>query len=278
MWPFAKKKEPDLHPLLQQFRDIMENPRCLEWFEKVDGGLTRTLPLDIGSSVQEAISLSYSITSMAAVPSTLLIRAVKDGNFDAINDRLQMTKRGLDEKAIDTSRLLTRIIEWANDHKLPEFRPFDATFYKELGVPRDIRQLHNMRYLLVTDDHGITEIPEELAHLPLLQGICLTNNGIRSIPLALYSCPSLQRLDLENNEITRVEDGIHSLRNVYAVDLSGNKLEHVTPDIAKMPSLNQLDISNQQTSIDFMRAADTPLSDASLDALYRLVERIDVKY
>jgi len=45
-----------------------------------------------------------------------------------------------------------------------------------------------------------------------------------------------------------------------------------------MPSLRQLDISNQRNPIDFMRAADTPLSEASLDALYRLVERIDVKY
>ena len=274
MWPFKNKTNSNLHPLLRRFNEIMKNPRCLEWFETVDSGLTRNLPLDVASDVQEAMSLSYSITSMAAIPSTVLIRAIKKDDLKAINKRLQRISSALDN-AIDTS-FLTRIIEWANDHKLPEFRPFDAVFYKERGVPRDIRQLRNLRYLLVTDDHGITEIPEEIAQLPLLQGLCLTSNKIRAIPTALYNCPSLQRLDLEDNDITRIEDGIHALRNVYGIDLSGNRLEYVTPDIARMPSLKQLYIRKQRNSIDSMLAADTPLPKASLNALHRLDERFDV--
>jgi len=235
MWPFKKKTNSNLHPLLQQFKEIMQNPRCIEWFEKVANGLTRSLPLDVASSVQEAINLSNSITAMAGIHSTTLVRAAKNDDFDAINERLQNMSGALNENAIDTSRLLTRIVEWANDHKLPELRPFDAFFYKESGVPRDIRKLKNLRYLLVTDDHGITEIPDELSQLPLLQGICLTNNKIRTIPTALYNCPSLQRLDLEDNDISRIEDGIHALSNLSAIDLSGNKLEYVTPGHLDLP-------------------------------------------
>lgn len=55
MWPFKKKTNSNLHPLLQQFKEIMQNPRCIEWFEKVANGLTHSLPLDVASSVQEAI-------------------------------------------------------------------------------------------------------------------------------------------------------------------------------------------------------------------------------
>jgi Leucine-rich repeat (LRR) protein len=279
MWPFAKKPNfQPLHPLLQQFTDIMKDPRCLEWFEKMANGATRNLPLDVAIRIQEAITLSNSITALAATSPAALIRAVRSGDVVLINKRMQDASKALDENAIDTSRPLARIIEWANDHKLPELRPFDAFFYKECGVPRDIRRLQNLRYLLVSDDHGITEIPEEFALLPLLQGISLSNNSIRSIPPGLYRCPSLRRLDLEGNNITRVEDGIHGLRTVTAIDLSGNRLEHVTPDIAKMPSLRDLDISGQKNEIDFMRAEDTPLSEAGLDALYTLVERINVKY
>jgi Leucine-rich repeat (LRR) protein len=256
----------------------MKDPRCFEWFEKVASGATRNLPLDVASRVQEAITLSNSITSLAAMSPAALIRAVRGGDVTAINKQMQDASEALDENAIDTSRPLARIIEWANDHKLPELRPFDAFFYKECGVPRDIRRLQNLRYLLVSDDYGITELPEELALLPLLQGISLSNNSIRSIPPGLYRCPSLRRFDLEGNNITRIEDGIHALRTVTAIDLSGNKLEHVTPDIAKMPSLKDLDISGQRNEIDFMRAEDTPLSEASLDALYTLVDRINVKY
>ena len=55
-------------------------------------------------------------------------------------------------------------------------------------------------------------------------------------------------------------------------------LEYVTPDIAKMPSLRDLDIRNQRTAIDIMRAADTPLPEDSLNALYRLERRIEMRY
>lgn len=276
MCPFARK--PNINPLLERFTELMKNPRCLDWFAKFDSGLTRNLPLDGARSVQEAITLSYSITSLAAIPSTELIRAVKNDDLDAINKRLQSATGTLNENAIDTSRALTRIVEWANDHKLPEHRPYDAFFYKECGVPRDIRRLQHLRHLLVNDDFGISEIPEEFALLPLLQGICLANNSIRAIPIGLYRCPSLQRLDLEGNDITRIADGIHTLRNVLAIDLSCNKLVHVTPDITKMPSLRNFDIRNQKNKIDLMRDADTPLSDVSLDALHRLADRIEVKY
>ena len=47
MWPFKNKTDSNLHPLLQRFNEIMKNPRCLEWFETVDSGLTRNLPLDV---------------------------------------------------------------------------------------------------------------------------------------------------------------------------------------------------------------------------------------
>ena len=78
-----------LHPLLQRFSEIMKNPRCLKWFEMIDSGLTRNLPLDVAGGVQEAMNLSYSITSMAAIPSTVLIQAIKNDNLGAINKRMR---------------------------------------------------------------------------------------------------------------------------------------------------------------------------------------------
>lgn len=68
MWRFRNKTNSNLHPLLQHFNEIMKNPRCLEWFETVDSGLARNLPLDAASNVKEAMRLSYSITPMAAIP------------------------------------------------------------------------------------------------------------------------------------------------------------------------------------------------------------------
>lgn len=279
MWPFSKHRSNDkMHPLIEQFSGLMEDPRCLEWFEKVACGWNMGLPLDVGFKVQEGINLSYTITSMTGVSSMALVDAAKSGNFDAINDKLHRRNRALNERAVDTSRNFSRIIEWANDHNLPELQRFDATFYKQAGVPRDVRGLSNLRFLLVTEDHGITEIPTEIAKLPLLQGLCITSNKISVIPTELYQCISLQRLDLEDNQISRVDDGIHKLSDVYAIDLSGNKLTHVTPDISRMRSLTKLDIRNQRTQIDMMRAADTPLSDASLIALHSLVRSIDVEF
>jgi hypothetical protein len=279
MWPFSKTKSfSEIHPLIEQFSAIMENSKCLEWFENVASGWDMGLPIDVAFEVQKAINLSYTITSMAGVNSTVLVDAAKSGDYTAINNKMHRRSSALNERAVDTSRNFSHIIEWANDHNLPQLQSFDATFYKQAGVPRNVRDLNNLRFLLVTKDHEITEIPAEIAKLPLLQGICITNNRITAIPTELYQCISLQRLDLENNRISRVEDGIHRLADVYAIDLSGNRLTHVTPDISRMRSLKKLDICNQRTEIDMMRAIDTPLSDASLTALHNLVRTIDVEY
>lgn len=279
MWPFTKKNtSKDLHPLIEQFSSIVSNPRCLEWFEVVARGQGTQLPLDVGLEVQEAINLSYTITSMAGVSSLQLIACAKKNDFSSINILMQKTGNLLNERAVDSSRAFSKIIEWANDHKIPSLQKWDATFYKQAGIPRDIKSLNNLRFILIMDDYGITEIPAELSKLPILQGLCITGNKISSIPEQIYQSPSLQRLDLEDNDIRRVDDGIHNLKNVYAIDLSGNKLEYITPDIAKMPSLKNLDIRNQRTPIDIMRAADTPLPEKSLDALYRLERRIEMKY
>ena len=279
MWPFSKtKSNSEIHPLIEQFSALMENSKCLEWFENVAGGWNMGLPLDVAFDVQEAINLSYTITSMSGISSTALVDAAKSGDYTSINNKLHRSSSALNERAVDTSRNFSRIIEWANDHNLPQLQRFDATFYKQAGVPRNVRDLNNLRFLLVSEDHGITEIPAEIAKLPLLQGLCITNNKITTIPTELYQCISLQRLDLENNDITRIDDGIDALTQVSAIDLSGNKLSHVTPDIARMASLSKLDIRNQKTPVDMMLSPDTPLSDASLQALCDLVLKIDVKY
>ena len=151
---------------------------------------------------------------MAAIPSTVLIRAIKKDDLKAINKRLQRISSALDN-AIDTS-FLTRIIEWANDHKLPEFRPFDAVFYKERGV-LNIRQLRNLRYLLVTDDHGTLRFPKRLHN-------CCFRDYARqtTVPVPFPRFPPqlsvVAATGFEDNDITRIEDGIHALRNVYGID------------------------------------------------------------
>lgn len=279
MWPFSKKETKNsLHPLTVQFIRVVGEPKCLEWFEKVVHGWNMGLPIDVGVKVQEAINLSYTITSMTGVNSATLVDAAKSGNFSSINEKLNNYSKKLKEFAVDNSRNFGRIIEWADDHKLPQLKNWDALFYKQAGIPRDIESLINLRFLLIMDDHGIAEIPPEISTLPMLQGLCITNNKISAIPTKLYESHSLKRIDLEDNHITRIEDGIHNLKHVNAIDLSGNKLVYVTPDIAKMPSLSKLDIRKQKTHVDMMRAIDTPLSDASLEALYKLDRNIDVKY
>ena len=256
----------------------MENAKCLEWFEKVDNGYNTGLPFDVGPDVQEAINLSFTITSMASVHSSMLIDAVKNDNYTEINNKLHCSSNILKKFSDCNKHIFNRIIEWANDHNLPQLSKFNATVYKQMGVPRNIHDLINLRFLLVNEDYGITEIPIEIAKLPLLQGLCITNNKIATIPTELYQCISLQRLDLDDNQISRVEDGIHKLMYTHTIDLSGNRLNHITPDISRMQLLKKLDIRNQNTKIDIMRADDTPLSDESLVAMYKLVERINVKY
>ena len=101
MWPFSKmKSNSEIHPLIEQFSALMENSKCLEWFENVAGGWNMGLPLDVAFDVQEAINLSYTITSMAGVSSTTLVDAAKSGDYTAINSKLHRSSSALNERAV----------------------------------------------------------------------------------------------------------------------------------------------------------------------------------
>ncbi|WP_411839886.1 leucine-rich repeat domain-containing protein [Paracoccus sp. ME4] len=279
MWPFSKPKAatPD-HPLVAQFRSKLDSPRAIEWFSNAACGAVSGLPIDVGLQVNDAIQLSYTITSMTGATGHDLARAAKSGDFSRINARLWAGSKALVGHVADNARLYGRIIEWANDHKIPDMTPFHSMVYKQQGVPRNLRDLGALRHLMINEDHGITEIPDEVGSLPLLQAICIDDNRIRTVPRSLYKAISLQRIDLENNLIDTVQDGIDALVHVHSIDLSGNLLRNVTPDIVGMPSLRKLDISGQKTTFDIMRDRDTPLSREGASALFRLVSTIDVKY
>ena len=104
MWPFKKKSiHHELHPLISQFSSIVSNPRCLEWFERVANGHGNQLPIDVGLEVQEAINLSYTITSMSGKSSLQLIACAKKNDFSSINILMQKTGNRLNEKAVDLS-------------------------------------------------------------------------------------------------------------------------------------------------------------------------------
>lgn len=62
------------------------------------------LPLDVAFKVQEAVNLSYTITSMAGVSSLALVDAAKSGDYAAINNKLHHRSSVLNERAVDTSR------------------------------------------------------------------------------------------------------------------------------------------------------------------------------
>jgi TPR repeat protein len=111
MWPFTRKSKDRLDPLLQRFKDIMDNPRCLEWFENVASGLTRNLPIDVAGNVQEAIDLSNSITAMATIDANTLIRAIKSDNLDSINDRITKSAGAVDDAALAEDELNPKTLE-----------------------------------------------------------------------------------------------------------------------------------------------------------------------
>lgn len=105
MWPFSKKKSnTEIHPLIEQFSALMKDSKCAEWFENVACGWNMGLPLDVAFKVQEAVNLSYTITSMAGVSSLALVDAAKSGDYAAINNKLHHRSSVLNERAVDTSR------------------------------------------------------------------------------------------------------------------------------------------------------------------------------
>lgn len=124
---------------------------------------------------------------------------------------------------------------------------------------------------------GLTEVPEAIASLQLLQTLNLSSNQLTQLPEAIASLQQLQTLDLSHNKLTELPEAIASLTQLQTLNLFGNQLTQLPEAIASLTQLQQLDLfHNKLTGLPEAITSLTQLQrlDLSYNELTELPEEI----
>ncbi|HCF61140.1 MAG TPA: hypothetical protein DFS52_24475 [Myxococcales bacterium] len=258
-----------------RFKELLSERAVLEALVTQSTGGSVRMSLDMAGSIQEAINLLQSLTSMVSMDAMQILELASEKKWSAIEKPLVEFSRVFESYKSDNAPRLKALVRWADTNRLPVLEPFNSLVYKQTGFPRDEDELLSLRFLHLPGA-GIESIPNEICVLPMVMGVCLSGNAIRSIPTGLCSMPSVYRLDLDDNLIEEVPGEISGMKQLQAIDLDENMIRQIPSSLRSMRSLKSLLVSNQKHGRDLLSAG-TPLSEEGVSVLRALDGRYDFK-
>ncbi|KAL0341901.1 UNVERIFIED_CONTAM: putative disease resistance protein RGA1 [Sesamum calycinum] len=138
-------------------------------------------------------------------------------------------------------------------------------------TPRGVDDLIHLRYLDLSDSHGLTalvfrticqlynlqildlhlcglkEIPREIGKLINLRYLDLSDNQLETeVPQTIHQLHNLQTLCLTNCNLKEIPTGIGDLIGLRNLDLRKNKLQEIPKEIGNLIELRNLDMSNNE--------------------------------
>jgi internalin A len=131
---------------------------------------------------------------------------------------------------------------------------------KLTAIPEEIRQLKNLRKLVIKDI-PIKEIPAWIKDLKELRSLTISPSKeetaqnedpclINEIPDELWELKNLQYLSIRNTNIKKISKNIEQLINLIELDISDNQLIDIPSSIGKLENLEKLKV---RSSIPYER-------------------------
>lgn len=104
--------------------------------------------------------------------------------------------------------------------------------------------------VLDLSEMGLTELPESLAGLTLLESLDLSGNNLAKLPDWLGLLTQLQSLNLSSNRLTDLAEWLGQLKLLESLDLSLNQLTTLPKVLKVLTQLQSLDLSfNKLTAL-----------------------------
>lgn len=124
----------------------------------------------------------------------------------------------------------------------------DTLIASGLGLQSLPRSLYELDWLYRVDMHEneITEVPEDIGSLAMLEELSFAFNHLSSFPSSLALLQRLTHLDLAGNQIAKVPDVLGSLHKLQVLDLSRNHIVTLPDSITSLTSLTFLNVSFNQ--------------------------------
>jgi Leucine-rich repeat (LRR) protein len=113
------------------------------------------------------------------------------------------------------------------------------------ALPPAIGKLVHLRSLVLNRNTDLTEILDELGHLPELIAICLGGSPrlrFAEVLRTLQQLPRLEGLGIDDNQLGAVPDELAGFPRLKRLGLSGDALTALPPSIGALTSLESLDL------------------------------------
>ncbi len=116
------------------------------------------------------------------------------------------------------------------------------------SIPESITSLTNLEMLLCWQC-GISSLPSNISQFQHLEGLYLGDNRLNSVPGSLAACVSLKYLNLDTNNLTTLPD-LGSLYNLTELHLGSNNLTTFPKGVTRLENLTSLTLDyNYITSV-----------------------------
>ncbi|KAK4427328.1 putative disease resistance protein RGA1 [Sesamum alatum] len=115
-------------------------------------------------------------------------------------------------------------------------------------IPRGIEDLIHLRYLDLSDSHGLTtQVFQTICQLYNLQILDLHLCGLKEVPREIGNLINLRYLDLSDNQLkTQVPQTIRQLHNLQTLSLTNCNLKEIPTEIGDLIGLRNLNLKNNE--------------------------------
>ncbi|KNC50147.1 uncharacterized protein AMSG_11959 [Thecamonas trahens ATCC 50062] len=90
----------------------------------------------------------------------------------------------------------------------------------------------------------LSAVPSQVAVLPQLTALDMSDNYVSSLPLALTRLTNLMSLDLSRNALRNLPHFVGAMTSLTNLELSGNHVRALPDSMTALPALHTLDLSN----------------------------------
>lgn len=105
--------------------------------------------------------------------------------------------------------------------------------------------LHSLRHLYL-QNNGLTELPEGLGQLPLLEQVNISHNKLEKLSEEIGLLPHLTYLDLSHNSLRQLPSSFGQLTALTHLYLNNNNLDSLPSSFKEMKALRFLNLNHNQ--------------------------------
>ena len=113
------------------------------------------------------------------------------------------------------------------------------------NLPPEIAKFKNLKWLNI-DGNGLSRLPPELAKLTGLRLINLGGNRLAKIPDEITSLGGLETLILRGNGLEKLPDGLGRMTRLLWLDLGDNRLQSLPEGLGNLTALTELDLNGNE--------------------------------